>query len=111
MHWEVSRHGQSLNHSDTDQTQHWATRIRITLPRLGEVDARLALAANSQLSMRLSAPGCARVLDAGPHDLRQRRNAAGLMPGQITNAPQTLPADDTLPGSPHSHDRPSTPPP
>ncbi|WP_154583703.1 flagellar hook-length control protein FliK, partial [Bordetella pertussis] len=56
---------------------HWATRLKLNLPRLGTVEARLNLAAN-QLVLHVVAPDSAAEIGAAADALRQQLSAAGL---------------------------------
>lgn len=75
MEWEVAR-----EHADEAAGQpgtHWATRLKLNLPRLGTVEARLNLAAN-QLVLHVVAPDSAAEIGAAADALRQQLSAAGL---------------------------------
>ncbi|CPQ05497.1 Flagellar hook-length control protein FliK [Bordetella pertussis] len=75
MEWEVAR-----EHGDEAAGQpgtHWATRLKLNLPRLGTVEARLNLAAN-QLVLHVVAPDSAAEIGAAADALRQQLSAAGL---------------------------------
>ncbi|KDB59306.1 flagellar hook-length control protein FliK [Bordetella bronchiseptica B18-5 (C3)] len=75
MEWEVAR-----EHGDDAAGQpgtHWATRLKLNLPRLGTVEARLNLAAN-QLVLHVVAPDSAAEIGAAADALRQQLSAAGL---------------------------------
>ncbi|HEU0228974.1 MAG TPA: hypothetical protein VFR20_00245 [Burkholderiaceae bacterium] len=83
MHWTVERHQHSTPHDDTDTPAYWATHVRITLPRLGLVDASLTLLAGSRIAVRLGTHDGSPTLEGHVADLRSRLLAAGLAPGQI----------------------------
>jgi len=94
MRWEVDRRRYaSQGNEQASQPTYWATRLRITLPRLGQVDARLTLA-QSHIAMQLSAPDSVDVLHAHAGDLQSRLSASGLTPGQITIDADTRRVDD-----------------
>lgn len=82
LQWEVRRHEGPWPGDANNAQQHWATRIRIHLPRMGTVDARINLV-NAQLLLQLSAPDCAATLESGSQTLRQRLGAAGLFVEQL----------------------------
>jgi hypothetical protein len=78
MWWEVSREQQDTSPSGKRAgLQTWATRLVLTMPRLGSVEARLSLAGD-QLVMQIVAPnGDGEILSA-TGALRERMLAAGL---------------------------------
>src|SRR5690606_7865157 len=74
MQWEVnedaSRHG-------ADEPSTWATRLKLQLPSLGDVEARISLAGD-RLVLRLVAPDSAAVLQDHASQLRENLLAGGL---------------------------------
>ena len=90
MEWEVSRREPSEDESGAQQTEHWATRINIHLPALGQVQARLTLA-GQQLVMQLVAPASADVLSEHAEALRGRYSAQGLQLTQFSIAADEFP--------------------
>lgn len=82
MEWEVER-DRTATGADVEDDAHWATRIKLDLPRLGLVEARLNLAGN-QLILHLVAPRSADELGQHSETLRQRLDAAGLTLSQIS---------------------------
>jgi len=80
MEWEVAR-DRTATGPEGDDT-HWATRIKIDLPRLGLVEARLNLAGN-QLVLHLVAPRSSAELSRHGDLLRRRLDAAGLTLSQL----------------------------
>ncbi|SAI71208.1 Flagellar hook-length control protein FliK [Bordetella ansorpii] len=89
MEWEVERDRTAGGTEIEDG--HWATRIKLDLPRLGLVEARINLVDN-QLMMHLAAPRSAAELSRHGDGLRQRMTAAGLTLTQLNV--------DVLPPSP-----------
>lgn len=74
LEWEVRRD----RHGEADEAgTHWATRLTLDLPRLGQVQARLTLA-NDQLVLQLLAPRSAREINAAAQALRANLQRAGL---------------------------------
>ena len=74
LEWEVRRD----RHGEADEAgTHWATRLSLDLPRLGQVEARLTLA-NDQLVLQLLAPRSAREINAAAQGLRTNLQRAGL---------------------------------
>ena len=79
MRWEIDENGARQSADDEGTAQNWATRLRLSLPNLGEIDARIQLKGN-QISLALSAG------DESTRDLmrtqgtllRQQLDAAGL---------------------------------
>src|SRR5690606_20946724 len=80
MQWEVnedaSRHG-------ADEPSTWATRLKLQLPSLGDVEARISLAGD-RLVLRLVAPESAAVLQDHASQLRENLLAGGLMLTDMT---------------------------
>ena len=91
MWWEVGRDGGQAAAGDAEIPA-WATRLTLTLPRLGEVRAAISLAGN-RLVMRLAAPDSADVLQEHAGELRERYGAAGF-------ALEQLSVSDDRPGQP-----------
>src|SRR5690606_24431380 len=82
MHWEVSR--QTNQEQDASEAAgHWATRLTLHLPGLGEVHARLNLAGR-QLVMQLVSPHSAGLLDTHAEALRSRYAAQGLQLSRLS---------------------------
>lgn len=96
MDWEVRR--DPYGESPQDPDSHWATRLTLRLPRLGEVEARLSLA-GSQLVLQLTAPQSAGELNRESEALRQQLTRAGLTLSDLTvqaMAPSPFPPPDFL---------------
>ncbi len=86
MEWEINRREPSRE--DTllsPETEHWATRINIHLPVLGNVQARLTLA-GQQIVMQLIAPESATLLKEHAEALRARYSTIGMQLSQIAVA-------------------------
>lgn len=81
MHWEIQRRPEGGDTGDAEP--HWATRLSLSLPSLGEVHARLTLVGD-QLVMRLAAPQAATQLGDDLETLRARLLAHGLQASQIS---------------------------
>ncbi len=75
MEWEVERDPYGGDPDSAAST--WATRLKLDLPRLGLVDARLNLAGD-QIVLQLIAPHSAAELNDSSDALRSRLLAAGL---------------------------------
>ncbi|WP_144658141.1 flagellar hook-length control protein FliK [Achromobacter dolens] len=75
MEWEVEREPYGGDPESGVPT--WATRLKLDLPRLGLVDARLNLAGD-QIVLQLVAPHGAAELNESSDQLRSRLLAAGL---------------------------------
>ncbi|PLC47986.1 flagellar hook-length control protein FliK [Pollutimonas subterranea] len=86
MEWEINRREPSRD--DTllsPEAEHWATRINIQLPVLGNVQARLTLA-GQQVVMQLIAPESSTLLKEHAEALRERYSAIGMQLSQIAVA-------------------------
>lgn len=80
MEWEVQRR----QHEDAeDSNDNWSTRLKLQLPGLGEVHARLSLS-GTQLIMHLVSPDGAEVMAEHTDLLRQRLGQQGLQLSQLT---------------------------
>jgi hypothetical protein len=78
MDWEIERDARQGD-SAPDQAATWATGLRLTLPRLGAIDARLQLSGqNVQLVLHTLEASTATDLDAAIPSLQQALAAAGL---------------------------------
>ncbi|EHK65695.1 flagellar hook-length control protein FliK, partial [Achromobacter arsenitoxydans] len=75
MEWEVERDPYGADRESAVPT--WATRVKLDLPRLGLVDARLNLAGD-QIVLQLIAPHSATEINDSSDMLRSRLLAAGL---------------------------------
>jgi hypothetical protein len=75
MEWEVER--DPYGGDPESATPTWATRLKLDLPRLGLVDARLNLAGD-QIVLQLVAPLAAAEINDSSDQLRSRLLAAGL---------------------------------
>ncbi len=86
MEWEINRREPSRDDIDLSaETEHWATRINIQLPMLGNVQARLTLA-GQQLVMQLIAPESSELLSEHAEALRSRFTARGMQLSQLSVA-------------------------
>ncbi|CAM5190438.1 hypothetical protein CDEF62S_03909 [Castellaniella defragrans] len=92
MRWEVRhRDARDADPRDFDDS-HWATQLNLSLPRLGDVQARLSLSGN-QLVMRLTAPQSAPQLSSDLESLRARLLARGLRASQLSVASESPPSN------------------
>ncbi len=86
LEWEVSRHESPPQEQDGSENQtHWATKIKIQLPQLGTVQARLTLS-GQQLVMHVIAPESAELLGEHTESLRNRCAGQGLQLSQLSIA-------------------------
>ncbi len=81
MEWEVERDPYGADRESAIPT--WATRVKLDLPRLGLVDARLNLAGD-QIVLQLIAPHSASEINDSSDMLRSRLLAAGLTLSNLT---------------------------
>lgn len=81
MEWEVERDPYGEDRESAVPT--WATRVKLDLPRLGLVDARLNLAGD-QIVLQLIAPHSATEINDSSDMLRSRLLAAGLTLSNLT---------------------------
>ena len=83
MQWEVRRRQPDDGQTPAVAEEHWATRLNLQLPTLGQVEARLSLSGD-QLVMRLTAPQSADRLSQSIEPLRSRLLAQGLQASQLS---------------------------
>jgi len=81
MEWEISRRNED-GLSD-EAGSHWSTRLRLTFPGLGEVEARISLH-EKQVVMRVVAPRSASMLAQHDQALRAGFSDAGLILSQLS---------------------------
>ncbi|CAM3537799.1 Flagellar hook-length control protein-like C-terminal domain-containing protein [Bordetella sputigena] len=97
MWWEIRREQRDAQAymGDVDEpAAGWATRLVLTMPRLGTVEANISLS-GQRLSLQIVAPESEREIIAGGADLRKRMEGAGLQLTQFTisaHAPDPEPA-------------------
>ena len=75
MEWEVGR--QQHSEPTENECDSWSTRLKLALPGLGDVEARISLA-GSQLVMHVVSPQGAELLSSHADLLRSRLHAQGL---------------------------------
>lgn len=89
MEWEISK---QTAHDETmpELTEGWSTRVRLELPQLGLIHARLTLA-GQQIVMQIEAPESANFLSNQSDQLHTRLTAVGMQLNQlnITDSPAT----------------------
>ena len=85
MHWEVQRREAGDSGPRDFEDRHWATSLRLSLPSLGDVQARLSLSGD-HIVMRLTAPQSADRLGDAIEALRTRLLARGLQASQLSVA-------------------------
>lgn len=80
LEWDIEDSPQSRPGEEGADSRRWTTRLRLTLPRLGAIDATLRLDAQGRVELTLSAgDGATTALLTGSGDLLARRLAdAGL---------------------------------
>lgn len=95
MEWEVQR--REPREGDAEQTESWATRLKLQLPGMGEVTARLSLA-GSQLVVHLASPQGADLMADHTDLLRQRLSLQGLTLSQLTISRESDAGEGSQPG-------------
>jgi hypothetical protein len=84
MWWEIRREPREPGQAVAPEAPPaWATRLVLTMPRLGTVEARLSLSGQT-LGLQIVAPEGENEIAAGGAALRQRLQAAGLELSQLT---------------------------
>lgn len=79
MRWEIEEDGAGREETDDDTASNWQTRLCLTLPALGEVEAQISLKGN-QISLALTAGSneTQELLRTSTDALRSQLNEAGL---------------------------------
>lgn len=103
LEMHIQRREPESNEQNADFA-HWATRLKLTLPNLGEVDVRLNLNGAS-LQMAIVAPESATFLKENTPALHQRLDLAGLQLAQITVAQHQAMAEDNSEQADSTHPR------
>lgn len=82
--WEIGEDPESRGGGD-EEGKRWQTRLKLTLPVLGEVDASISLQGSGQISLRLAAGDAASAtqLQERLAELRRQFETAGLSIGQM----------------------------
>lgn len=93
LEWEVRRREPQGEGQETDT---WSTRLKLNLPGLGEVVARISLA-DSHLIMHLVAPESAAVMADHTGLLREQLGLHGLQLSQLTISRDTETPDGAAP--------------
>lgn len=83
MHWEIEEDTPRRRQGDDETAANWSTRLRLILPKLGEIDAQIRLQGN-QISLAMHAD------DADTRALL--RTASAALRGQLDEAGLTLAA-------------------
>jgi hypothetical protein len=84
MWWEIRRdQGEEAMAAGADAPTAWATRVVLTMPRLGTVEARISLS-GQRLGLQIVAPESEREIAAAGNDLRKQLENAGLELAQLT---------------------------
>jgi len=96
MWWEIRREPRDENAyaATADAPGTWATRLVLTMPRLGTVEANISLS-GQRLALQIVAPESDNEIAARSSDLRKRLETAGLELTQLTvsaHAPEPEPA-------------------
>lgn len=80
MHWEITEDGNRPPSSESAPANHWQTRLRLDLPKLGGVEATLRLGSGGQLELSMITENTASQdrLQAAGVNLNQSLEAAGL---------------------------------
>ncbi len=79
MHWEIEDGRERQSADDGDNATKWQTRLRLTLPNLGEVDARLHIQGKQvMVSMIAADPEARALLRSGAASLREQMERTGL---------------------------------
>lgn len=85
MSWEIEEQQDNKRGDIDENAGRWQTRLMLTLPHLGGIEAQLRLRAGNEIEISLSADsaGGTATLDAGGDQLRRQFEAAGLTLTQL----------------------------
>lgn len=88
MRWEIEEDARQRGSGNEDETPRWQTSLRLTLPRLGEIDAQIRLQ-GQRITLALAAGDSAtqRLLQSGTEALRSQLNDAGLVLASVGVGP------------------------
>ena len=79
MRWEIDEDAARQGQDNEESAPRWSTRLRLTLPNLGEVDARIRLEGNSiTLSMSADSAETRTLMRVSSQTLRSQLDEAGL---------------------------------
>ena len=79
MHWEIDEKAGRDGNTAEDSADQWSTRLRMVLPKLGEVDVRISLNGNQiSLSIGTDQESSRELLASSSNELRSQLDEAGL---------------------------------
>lgn len=79
MRWEIEEDGARQHSADEDSPEKWATSLRLVLPNLGEIDARIRLDGNNiALKIGANSSDTRALIRSATASLRSQLNEAGL---------------------------------
>lgn len=79
MRWEIDEDAAHQQSEDEDSAAQWSTRLRMTLPNLGEIDAKIRLQGNQMtLSMSADSAETRQLMRTASLSLRSQLDEAGL---------------------------------
>lgn len=79
MRWEIEEDEARRERADDEAASNWQTRLRLTLPNLGEVDAQIRLQGNQiTLTLMAGSTGTQELLRTSTDKLRSQLDEAGL---------------------------------
>jgi hypothetical protein len=80
MSWEIDEQPEKNSANNNGNDTQWQTRIKLSLPHLGGVEAKLRLRPGNQVEITLSTENSdsGKALEAATSDLQQQYSAAGL---------------------------------
>lgn len=95
IEWQIDDPGHRREHTGGDSAERWQTRLRLTLPSLGEVEARLHIEGKQiTLAMIATSAETRELLRGAAIDLRGHLEQAGLALSSIgITAPAAAPTD------------------
>ena len=98
IRWEIESPPERTAAAAADDDARWQTRLLLTLPQLGEVEARLSLV-GEQLSVAVTAakPAAIALLRNGSAVLRQQLEQAGVVLSAVSFAERTVTSEHAQP--------------
>ncbi len=79
MRWEIEEDASHQRQDGDETAANWSTRLRLVLPKLGEIDARIGLQGNQlNLAMHADSPATRALLRSASAALRGQLDSAGL---------------------------------
>lgn len=93
LHWEIREEGEKREKGSEEEAARWQTRLQLTLPSLGGIEATIHLRSAREVSISLVAESATSLdaLNNAANRLRQQFEAAGLTLGALNISHDEVP--------------------